>query len=120
MFALMGHERIKDRIIYNIDGLIAAVEIKGDSISYGQSTTSSGLRRKIFDQLVCNNSYEPFLHTTTKKNDEIVSAVLVEYLETLKNDVMNLNDWGEITERIYICEGELFRLPIKKNKRRWY
>jgi hypothetical protein len=116
----MGYEKMKAKIVYNIDGLLAAVTIKGDSISYGQCTTGSGLKRKLFDQLVCSNSYEPFLHTTKNKHDEIISSVLTEYLSKLKQEVMKLSDWKEIAEKIYSCEAELTGLPIKKTKKVWY
>lgn len=107
-------EKIKDRLVYNIDGLIAAIQLKGDMISYKQSTRGAGIRRSTFDHLLCGHSYVPFLHTTTRKSDRIESSVLENYLLTLKLEMLALTNYSQITERIDKCELEIIRLPIKK------
>jgi hypothetical protein len=107
-------ESIKERLIYNIDGLIAAIQLKGDLISYKQSTKGAGIRRKIFDQLLCGHSYVPFLITATRKSDHIESSVLENYLISLKEEMLCLTNYAELTDRIDKCELEIIRLPIKK------
>jgi hypothetical protein len=114
MFGFMGHERIKTRIIYNIDGLIAAIQLKGDMISYKQSTKGAGIRSKIFDQLLCGHSYVPFLLTTTRKSDRIESSVLENYLLALKEEVIALTNYAQLSARIDKCGLEIIELPIRK------
>jgi hypothetical protein len=110
----MGHERIKSRIIYNIDGLIAAIQLKGDTICYKQKTKGAGIKQRIFDQLLCGHSYVPFLLTTNRKSDRIESSVLENYLLSLRAEMLVLANYQEISERIDKCGLEIIKLPMRK------